>query len=190
MIATQYEIALPTDYDMGIIRQRVADRGHTLDARPGLGLKAYLIRDVAGGASTNAYAPFYLWTDLGALAALHWGGQGFSGIVSDFGRPVVQTWIGGDFYPGPSHELMPTFATKTLLTLSNAEDPRDEARKLRELAHSTSDKGDTHSVTWAINPTTWQGVIFRLSTSRPDDSAGATIYEVLHLSTPELAKLR
>lgn len=190
MIAAQYEIALPTDYNMGIIRRRVAARGHALDARPGLGLKAYLIRDVAGCASTNAYAPFYLWTDPRALAALHWGGQGFSGIVSDFGRPVVQTWIGGDFYRGPSHEPAPTFATKTVLTLSNAEDPKDEAMQLKELAHSTSDEDDTHSVAWAINPTTWQGVIFRLSSSRPDDSAATTIYEVLHLSTPELAKLR
>lgn len=190
MIAAQYEIALPTDYDMGIIRRRVADRGHVLDARPGLGLKAYLIRDVAEGSSTNAYAPFYLWTDPGALAALHWEGQGFSGIVNDFGRPAVQTWIGGHFYRGPSHELAPIFATKTLVPLNNEEDPKDEARKLQELAHSRSTDDDTHSVTWAINPTTWQGVIFRLSTCRPEDSAVATIYEVLHLSTPELAKLR
>jgi len=59
-----------------------------------------------------------------------------------------------------------------------------------ELGQSTSDDDDTHSVTWAIDPTTWQGVIFRLSASRPDDSAFATIYEVLHLSSPEIAKLR
>jgi hypothetical protein len=189
MIATQYEITLPTDYDMGIIRQRVADRGHSLDARPGLGLKAYLIRDVAGGASANAYAPFYLWTEPGALAALHWGGQGFSGIVSDFGRPVVQTWIGGAFYRGSSYELAPTFATKTLVTLSDEEDPKDEAKRLQELAHSRSADVDTHSVTLAIDPTSWQGVIFRLSTSRPGPSTLATIYEVLHLSTPEIAQL-
>lgn len=189
MIAAQYEIALPTDYDMGIIRRRVADRGHILDARAGLGLKAYLIRDVAGGSMTNAYAPFYLWTDPDALAALHWGGQGFSGIVNDFGRPVVQTWIGGNFYRGPGYALRPTFAMKTLLSLNNAADPKDEAMKLDELAHSRSAEDNTHSVTWAIDPTTWQGVIFRLSTSRPDDSAFSTIYEVLHLSAPEISKL-
>jgi hypothetical protein len=110
--------------------------------------------------------------------------------VSDFGRPVVQTWIGGHFYRGPSYALTPTFATKTLFTFSNAEDPKDEATKLQELAHSRSADDDTHSVTWAIDPTTWQGVIFSLSSSRSDDSAFATIYEILHLSTPELAKLR
>jgi len=65
----------------------------------GSALKAYLIREVADGATANAYAPFYLWTDPDALGAFHWEGQGFSGIVSDFGRPPVQTWIGGHSPP-------------------------------------------------------------------------------------------
>ncbi|MFC5828113.1 DUF4865 family protein [Nonomuraea insulae] len=40
MYAKQYEITLPADYDMRIIRKRVADGGHVLDDRAGLGLKA------------------------------------------------------------------------------------------------------------------------------------------------------
>jgi hypothetical protein len=32
MDALQYEITLPADYDMGIIRKRVADFGHLADA--------------------------------------------------------------------------------------------------------------------------------------------------------------
>jgi Domain of unknown function (DUF4865) len=42
MNAMQYEISLPADYDMGIIRDRVATRGATFDDYPGLGLKAFL----------------------------------------------------------------------------------------------------------------------------------------------------
>ncbi|WP_433257560.1 DUF4865 family protein [Streptosporangium sp. CA-135522] len=34
----QYEITLPADYDMKIIRHRVATRGSAMDAFPGLGL--------------------------------------------------------------------------------------------------------------------------------------------------------
>lgn len=45
MHAMQYEITLPSDYDMGIIRDRVATRGHLLDTFPGLGVKAYLMRE-------------------------------------------------------------------------------------------------------------------------------------------------
>lgn len=40
------EIVLPADYDMSIIRERVASRGAALDAFGGLGAKAYGIREV------------------------------------------------------------------------------------------------------------------------------------------------
>jgi hypothetical protein len=39
MLAKQYSIALPADYDMGIVRERVATRGSALDALPHLGFK-------------------------------------------------------------------------------------------------------------------------------------------------------
>lgn len=45
MHAMQYEITLPADYDMDVIRHRVATRGHLLDDFPGLGIKAYLMRE-------------------------------------------------------------------------------------------------------------------------------------------------
>lgn len=61
MYAMQYDIALPAGYDMTIIRERVATRGHALDDRAGLGLKAYLIRERGvAGSPVNQYAPFYL----------------------------------------------------------------------------------------------------------------------------------
>lgn len=41
---TQYEIALPADYDMEIISRRVAARGSATDDFPHLGLKAYAVR--------------------------------------------------------------------------------------------------------------------------------------------------
>jgi hypothetical protein len=189
MIAAQYEIALPADYDMQIIRRRVAERGHALDDRAGLGLKAYLIREVLDGSAANAYAPFYLWNDPDALAAFHWEGQGFSGIVSDFGRPTVQTWIGGRFHRGPRYAQAPAFATKTVLAPAPTGDPQGEAAKLNDLAQPIAENEDTHSVAWAIDTTTWQGIIFRLSASRPDSSPNTTTYQVLHLSSPGIDKL-
>lgn len=61
MHAMQYEITLPADYDMGIVHERVAARGRLLDAFPGLGLKAYLVRERGADSPVNQYAPFYLW---------------------------------------------------------------------------------------------------------------------------------
>lgn len=39
MIASQYKIVLPSDYDMGIIRQRVKVNGHKTDGFYGLKFK-------------------------------------------------------------------------------------------------------------------------------------------------------
>ena len=61
MHAMQYRLTLPADYDMEIIRRRVARKGHLLDDWEGLGLKAYLVRERGvHGSPVNQYAPFYL----------------------------------------------------------------------------------------------------------------------------------
>jgi hypothetical protein len=92
MIAMQYEITLPADYDMQIIRDRVGTTGHLLDSYPGLGVKAFLIRQRGvDGATSNQYAPFYLWADAAGAASFLWSGVGFAAILRDFGRPIVQT---------------------------------------------------------------------------------------------------
>ena len=59
----QYSFVLPADYDMAIIRQRIADKGHLLDAYPNLLFKAYLSADRQSSTQPsrhNLYAPFYL----------------------------------------------------------------------------------------------------------------------------------
>ncbi|MGW4566034.1 DUF4865 family protein, partial [Streptomyces sp. NPDC004561] len=43
MHALQYELTLPADYDMDIVRTRVARVGHLLDDWDGLGLKAWVL---------------------------------------------------------------------------------------------------------------------------------------------------
>ncbi|WP_234361388.1 DUF4865 family protein [Plantactinospora sp. BB1] len=48
MYAKQYEITLPADYDMRIIRNRVAEFGHLLDDHPGLRAARRTALDRAG----------------------------------------------------------------------------------------------------------------------------------------------
>jgi hypothetical protein len=104
----QYEINLPADHDMGIIRHPVETRGSTLDAFPGFGLKAYLIRERGKASSQiNQYAPFYLWADVEGMSRLLWGGGGFRGILSSFGGPTVAHWLGVAFAPGPAEHAVP-----------------------------------------------------------------------------------
>lgn len=64
MYAMQYQITLPTDYDMQIIRDRVIQTGHLMDGYHGLEFKAYLIQEKVKGAPQNSYAPFYVWRDI------------------------------------------------------------------------------------------------------------------------------
>lgn len=191
MIAAQYEIVLPTDYDMDVIRRRVTERGAALDDRAGLGVKAYLVRDIADGSPVNAYAPFYLWRDPAAMAAFHWGGQGFSGIVRDFGRPAVRTWIGGGFARGDAYPAAPAFAVRRTRQLGPDLDPIEAAETLSYDESTTLAGEGVHSHAWGIDPNAWQSVGFTLLTSdpgRPEDP-DAVVYRVLHLSSPEIGAL-
>ncbi|MFD7737514.1 DUF4865 family protein [Kitasatospora sp. NPDC059800] len=119
MHAMQYEITLPADYDLGIIRKRVADKGHLLDAHPGLGLKAYLVRERGrDGSPVNQYAPFYLWRTAEGMNSFLWG-PGFRGLSADFGRPAVRHWLGAGLAHGAVPDA-PATSTSTSTSTSTA----------------------------------------------------------------------
>jgi hypothetical protein len=185
MLATQYAIPLPADYDMTVIRRRVAERGHLLDDRPGLRLKAYLVQDTARGATRNQYAPFYLWADTGAAASFLWGGGGFAGIVRDFGRPTVTTWLGVELRRGPAHGASAAWATLDRRPLPAGEDPSAEAERLRRVLDDGAGDDGVHSIAAAIDPTRWESVIFTLRATEASVAPGGTVFEVLHLSEPQ-----
>lgn len=178
MYAMQYEITLPADYDMEIIRKRVATRGHLLDGFGGLGLKAYLVRE---GAPVNQYAPFYLWRSTTGMNRFLWGGGGFQGIVADFGRPVVRHWTGAAFAYGPARAAVPRAATRHTYRLPADQDPQEAVT--RALAQMPEAAPGAHSTALAVDPATWEIVHFTLWADAPEGPG--THYEVLHLSTPE-----
>ena len=185
MHAMQYEITLPADYDMKIIRERVEARGRMLDDFGGLGLKAYLIRERGTGSPVNQYAPFYLWNSAAGMNRFLWGGGGFHGIVADFGRPEVRHWTGVAFTPGPSRTATPRAATRRTEPI-----PGDPAEAVeRALGALNADTPGMHSTVLAVDPRTWELVCFTLWDHDAPDADGAR-YEVLHLSSPELGELR
>jgi hypothetical protein len=188
MHAMQYEITLPADYDMGIIRHRVATLGSSLDTFPGLGMKAYLVRERdVEGSPVNQYAPFYLWNELAGMNALL-NGPGFERLCRDFGRPVVQHWTGLALERGPAHDAVPRVATRRLETLpvDRAPGPAIE-RALVELREQASSDG-VHSAALALDARHWGLVRFALWEEAAPAGAGER-YEVLHVSKPELGAL-
>jgi hypothetical protein len=175
MHAMHYEITLPADYDMAIIRERVATKGPLLDTWPGLGLKAYLVRERAEGAPVNQYAPFYLWNTMAGMNSFLWG-DGFRGLCESFGRPVVQQWTGLAFQPGPARGMMPTGASKVTT--------RTTPEELQDAVASLTVEDGVHSVALAVDTRGWELVRFTLYEDNP-----AAEYTVRHLSAPGLDEI-
>ncbi|MGA5817353.1 DUF4865 family protein [Kitasatospora sp. NPDC094028] len=185
MHAMQYEITLPADYDMDVIRKRVADKGHLLDAHPGLGLKAYLVRERGrDGSPVNQYAPFYLWRTPEGMNGFLWG-PGFRGLSADFGRPTVRHWLGAGVAHGTRTEA-PATATRETVRLPESADPAEAVeRALAELpAHPA-----LHTAAVAVDPSRWELLRFALWHGPAPQDAPGIRYQVLHLSSPELDRL-
>lgn len=189
MYAMQYEITLPADYDMGIIRERVATKGHLLDDFPGLGLKAYLIRERGrDGSLVNQYAPFYLWATTEGMSRFLWGGGGFGALAGSFGRPAVQTWAGIGARRGPAFGATPKVASRSLELLPPDVDPQKFAeRAAPEMAERASQPGVCVAAC-GINPARWQLMRVTLwENAAPNDQE--LRYEILHLCRPELESI-
>jgi len=200
MYAMQYELSVPADYDMDILRDRVAKASSILDDRAGLGLKAYLIREIADGSPVNQYAPFYLWNDTAAMSRFLFAGAGFERIIRSFGRVVVRQWTGVARYSGPAAAVgdVATMATATAASRRTRPVPvfddslsawiEEAAAEAEQLAK----RDEAHTVALAIDPTRWELVEFALWAAEVPSDVAATAteqYQVLHISKPELSSL-
>ncbi|TJZ44079.1 DUF4865 family protein [Streptomyces piniterrae] len=189
MQAMQYAITLPADYDMEIIRNRVKSKGHLLDDFEGLGLKAYGIRERGvDGSPVNQYAPFYLWADPEAMNRFL-NGDGFRGVIRDFGRPVVQHWQGLLHLPGPASGALPRTFSRRTETLPESTDPATAIARALAAHEELATTDGVHSTALALDPRHWELVHFTLwSDAVPHASAGDR-YQVLHLSAPGVGRL-
>ncbi|MFT7834740.1 DUF4865 family protein [Saccharothrix sp. BKS2] len=182
-----YEITLPADYDMGVIRTRVATRGSATDEFPGLGLKAYCVRERGvDGSPVNQYSPFYLWRTAEGMNSFLWG-PGFRGLSADFGRPAVRHWVGLAFARGPA--ATPTDATKRTRALPADADAAEAVQAAVEDLGRVEGHPALHSTAVAVDPARWELVRFSLWSGPPPEEDGAIRYRVPHLSSPELDDL-
>ncbi|GAA2120702.1 DUF4865 family protein [Kitasatospora saccharophila] len=207
MLAKQYEITLPADYDLDVIRRRIKAGAPLLDDRPGLGFKAWLLRERGvGGSPVNQYAPLYVWRSDGEAARFLVGGGGFENIVRDFGRPTVQRWTVLAHFSGPARAAvpLPSAATRRLTAVPVGPDPaapaahvEQEVERLREAAR----RPGVHTAVLALDPGRWELLHFTLWGTAPEhtpehtpqdasaDGPAAELFAVPHLSAPELSAL-
>jgi hypothetical protein len=193
MIVKQYTVTLPADYDMAIIRNRVASKGPGFDDFPGLGLKIFMIREKGRfGAESNQYAPVYLWPEIEPM----WGfvaGDGFRGILDAFGRVPIRYWLGFAYARAEGIDLM------SIRSVSREEariDPGTDLAGLRrnELEQARAAVASTAGLlarAVGVDTECWSLVRFdywaREQSSLPE---GTRSYEALHISAPDAEKLR
>lgn len=183
MHAMQYEITLPADYDMEIIRRRVATRGHLLDDFPGLGLKAYLIRERGESSPVNQYAPMYLWSAPEGMNTFL-RGPGFQGVVDDFGRPVVQHWTGLLHLEGSAPQALPRTAVRRRERIPDTVRPADAVEAALAESRRSATLPGVVATALAVDPRHWELLHFTLWEQEPLGVPGDR-YEVLHVSAPE-----
>jgi hypothetical protein len=191
MIAMQYGFTLPADYDMAIIRHRIAEKGHLMDAFPHLRFKAYLYAERGDNGlpgHQNLYAPFYLWRN-GEGMNTFLGGAGFAALTQSFGWPSVRTWsvwqaeLAADLSAA-------TCATRDIIPLPpySALDACRDA----EAATARDDiaRGGALAAVSAFEPTGWTLLRFRLWPEPRADFArdDRQVYRVGHVSQPGLAR--
>lgn len=154
MLAMQYSISLPTDYDMRSIRDPVAKRGPTYDMLGHLGFKAFLITEkgerwksgeqlcaILHLAGATRHARFLVWRQVQRAYRVCWPAS----------RKV---WAIIDVGAGNSSQR-PTYATHELVHLA----PRSILYALRsaELAaqRETLQLPLVHARAVAFDPSTW-----------------------------------
>jgi hypothetical protein len=182
MIAMQYSFTLPADYDMAIVRERIAVKGKLLDDLPGLAFKAYLYAQ-RGEAEENLYAPFYLWHDADAMHDFL-NGPGFAGVARAFGWPSVRTWTPwhasvGDAVRQARH------ASRSVATIAPYSDLAQLRSSEEEWAERMRRRGAL-AVVIGFEPAAWSIVRLCLWREAPADAAppGELRYRVGHVSAP------
>ncbi|AIF46650.1 DUF4865 family protein [Dyella japonica] len=181
MIAMQYGFTLPADYDMAIIRQRIAEKGPMLDHFDGLLLKSYLHAERGTASAENLYAPFYVWRDSAAMQRFL-GSEGFARLVEAFGWPSIRIWPVWDAYLSPQARHA-RFATREIQPIP----PYAPLDALRQEQHAQLQRDVERGALAAISafePTTWTRVNFRLWNEIPATPLPGQHYAVGHVSQP------
>jgi hypothetical protein len=179
----QYELTLPADYDMGVIRDRVARAGHLLDDWDGLGLKAYLVRERGThGSPVNQYAPFYLWNTAEGMNRFLWDG-GFQKLSDDFGRPPVRQWTGLAYQEGRAAGSPARAAVRRRRPVPDGARSARVARDAVREAERLAGRDGAVLAAVAVDTGRWELVHFSLWEHEAPEADGE-VFQVLHLSAP------
>lgn len=183
MNAMQYNVILPDDYDMSLIRKRVKDNGSKTDNFKGLLFKAYLISEKVQGAISNSYAPLYVWETSEGMNRFIFEGF-YDNIIRDFGWQNIQIGIPLST-PQTTHLTSATYLLEQTITIDERSSLNTLPREVSELhAHLQQEAFATLTV---YNPDKWCVSLIGFYTEKPTHHEGA-LYKILHISTQNDSK--
>ena len=173
MIAMQYKISLPDNYDMNVIRQRVADNGHRTDGFQDLIFKAYLISEKRDSSkSCNEYSPLYIWQNNDGMNKFIFDGY-YDNILSSFGWQKINIGIPITCCLGKDFNL-----SKFALEIEHEITPMKQMKAI----NFSLEKDDCTSKVLIYNPDKWKYVEYYFYKEMPIEKTVGKIYKILHLS--------
>ncbi len=92
MHAMQYEIKLPSNYDMEVIKERVKLNGYRTNGFNDLLIKAYLIKQCDEINITNVYSPLYIWKSSQGMTNFVFNGY-YDNILTSFGWQEINIGV-------------------------------------------------------------------------------------------------
>lgn len=182
MLAMQYSIALPPEFTLDKVRERVSRRRGLFDNHEGLVHKSFLYN-----AGEQVYAPFYLWKDVTAARDFLLD-ELFKGVVETFSRHRVRSWLTVHVAHG-NRSITPAYARREIDVIA-PEEKLDLFLAQEKAAQDALLKNDAlcmHVV--AIDADRWEILRFSLwkdAASAEKPGCDAVVgYDVLHVSQPD-----
>ncbi|MFT4511260.1 DUF4865 family protein [Caballeronia sp. 15711] len=187
MIIAHYSHRLPANYDTGLIRTRVKERGPLWNTVPELYFKAFLLRESGRyGAIANSYSSLYLWRQDDAFRDFLVSGR-YKVVTDAFGRADIQTRFALDARKGHAHHAR--FVVREDLAIPLDADLSavfaSEVERNREVAEQST----TVETAVGVDTQNWTFTRIVLLEHEPAASEAGTSYEVLHLAKPLLDTL-
>lgn len=182
MLAMQYSVRLPQDFDDKQIHKHVAARSRLFVGCPGLRHKFYLY-----DSEEHIYAPFYIWENA-QFAQEFLLNNLFNGVTENFGRPRVRSWQVIAFDYGPAKED-PTYMCSAVDKVPVGRSVGDlmQVEKTRHNGLLKTPGLYAHMV--LLDPDRWETGLYSLWTTQeqatPDNADCVSSYDVLQ-SYPQM----
>lgn len=178
MITTQYKIALPSDYDMNIIKERVKNNGHKTDRFDDLRFKLYLITEKGKNHNLqNSYCPLYLWKNHNGLNKFLFESY-YDNILTSFGWQQVKVGIP---LVDPPLNIKPY---KYLLYQTNQIQPQASLSNFKDEIVKDIQRSINSEYMVIYNPDKWEYDIFYFLSDLSNllEEQPGVVYTILHIS--------